>query len=103
MCRQAARAPKRKAPHCPLPERRGGFSDSYRRATLDGANARGLWALGALADLELDLLVLFKGAEAAALNFRVVDENIRGPVLRGDKAEALLRVEPLHSSLWHLS
>src|SRR6185369_17784831 len=33
--------------------------------------------------------------------FRVVDKNIRGAVLGGDKAEALLRVEPLHSSLWH--
>jgi len=70
---------------------------------LDGPNTRGLRPLGALADLELDLLVLLQGAEAAALDFRVVDENIRGPVLRGDKAEALLRVESLHSSLWHLS
>src|SRR4029078_10674028 len=69
----------------------------------DGANARGLRGLGALADLELDLLGLLQGAEAGALNFRVVDKNIRGAVLGGDKAEALLRVEPLHSSLWHLS
>ena len=35
------------------------------------------------------------------LDFRVVDEHIGGAVLRGDEAEALLRVEPLHSSLWH--
>src|SRR3954452_3256926 len=72
-------------------------------ACSDGANARGLGALGALSDLELDLLVLLKGAEAAPLNFRVVDKHIGGAVLGSDKAEALLRVEPLHSSLWHLS
>src|SRR5258707_3756585 len=99
---QAASAPKRKSPRTVRYRNGAGVSRSPISATLDGANARGLWALGALADLELDLLVLFKGAEAAALNFRVVDENIRGPVLRGDKAEALLPVEPLHSSLRHL-
>src|SRR6185436_5382609 len=75
----------------------------FRFACSDGANARGLGALGALSDLELDLLVLLKGAEAAPLNFRVVDKHIGGAVLGSDKAEALLRVEPLHSSLWHLS
>ena len=49
----------------------------------DGANARGLRALGALADLELDLLVLLQGAEAASLNFRVVDKHIARSRPRG--------------------
>ena len=69
----------------------------------DGADAGGLGPLGALADLELDLLVFFQGAEAGTLDLRVVDKNVSRAVLGGDKAEALLRVELLHSSLWHLS
>src|SRR6267378_652208 len=76
---------------------------SFRSGWSDSPNTSGLRPLGALADLELDFLVLLQGAEAAALNFRVVDKHIRRAVLRGDKAEAFLRVEPLHSSLWHLS
>src|SRR3954451_1188065 len=101
MYRRAADAPNRKHPAWSVGGiTRGVFS---RVVWSDGANTRGLRPLGALADLELDLLVLFKGAEAAALNLRVVDEHVGGAVLGGDKAEALLRVEPLHSSLWHLS
>ena len=73
------------------------------RRLSDGANAGGLGPLGALAYLKLHLLVLLQGAEARTLNLRVVDENIGGAVLRSDEAEALLRVEPLHSSLWHFS
>jgi hypothetical protein len=69
----------------------------------DGADSGGLGALRAVADLELDLLVFFKGAEARTLDLRVVDKNIRGTVFGGDEPEALLRVEPLHSSLWHFS
>jgi hypothetical protein len=69
----------------------------------DGADSGGLGALRAVADFELDLLVFFKGAEARSLDLRVVDKNICGTVFGGNKPEALLRVEPLHSSLWHLS
>src|SRR5690606_10510560 len=57
--------------------------------------------LGALADLELDLLVLLEGAEARTLDLGVVDEDVSGAVLGRDEAEPLLRVEPLHSSLCH--
>src|ERR1700716_3074498 len=56
-----------------------------------------------MADLNLDLLVFFEGAEARTLDLRVVDKNIRGTIFGGDEAEPLLRVEPLHSSLWHFS
>src|SRR4051794_5819564 len=69
----------------------------------DGANARGLGALGALADLELDLLVLLKGAEAASLNFRVVDEHIGGAILGSNEPEPFSRFNPLHIPLCHLS
>src|SRR4051812_38780134 len=69
----------------------------------DGANARGLGALGALADLELDLLVLLKGAEAASLNFRVVDEHIGGPILGSNDPKPFSRFDPLHIPLCHLS
>src|SRR6202012_288046 len=70
---------------------------------LHRADSGGLGALRAVADLELDLLVFFKGAEAASLDLRVVDKHIRGTVLGGNEPEPLLRVEPLHSSLWHFS
>ena len=43
---------------------------------LDGANASGLRALGALADLELDALVLFQGAETGSLDLRVVHKHV---------------------------
>src|ERR1700739_1230798 len=71
-------------------------------ARLDGADSGGLGALRAVADFELDLLVFFKGAEARTLDLRVVDKNIRGTVFGGNKPAAFFRVEPLHSSLWHL-
>jgi hypothetical protein len=37
-----------------------------------------------VADLELDLLVLFEGAEARTLDLRVVDKNICGAIFGGD-------------------
>src|SRR6476620_6096778 len=98
MYRRAARCAKTKHP---APSGDGRRGELFRFDCSDGANTRGLRPLGALADLELNFLVLLQGAEAAALNFRVVDEHVRRAVLRGDEAEALLRVEPLHSSLWH--
>src|SRR5580693_238807 len=86
------------------PERTRGFRTA-RGAVVnscsDGADAGGLGTLGALADLELDALVLLKGAEAASLDLRVVDEHVGRTVFGGDEAESLFRVEPLHSSLWH--
>src|SRR5690606_35437279 len=53
------------------------------------ADSGGLRALGALADLELDLLVLLEGAEARTLNLGVVDEDVSGAVLGRDEAEPL--------------
>ena len=58
--------------------------------------------LGSLLDLELDTLDLLGGAEAASLDLGKVHENIFRAVVRGDETEALVAVEPLHSSLCHL-
>src|SRR6202162_4366419 len=76
---------------------------SVRLVYSDGTHSCGLRPLGALPDLEFNPLVFLERAEPAALNLRVVDKEIGGDVLSRDKAEALLRVEPLHSSLWHFS
>jgi hypothetical protein len=66
-------------------------SDSYR-----------LGSLGPLLDLELDTLVFLERAKAASLDLGKVDEDILRAIVRGDEAEALITVEPLHSSLCHL-
>src|SRR3954471_19764152 len=60
-----------------------------------------LQALGPLADVELDPLVLLEAAEPRFLNGTEVYEHIR-TVLLGDEAVALLRVEPLHNTSCHL-
>src|SRR6185312_15661937 len=74
---------------------------SVRFGYSDGPYAGGLRTLRTLPYLELDPLVFLERAKSAALNLRVVDKDISGAVLRRNKAEALFRVEPLHSSLWH--
>ena len=45
---------------------------------LERAHLLRLRARGALADLEFDLLVFFQGAEAGALDFGVVNEDVGG-------------------------
>ena len=71
------------------------------RSESDRGNPRRLGALGSLSDLELDSLVLLERLVAVALNLRIVDEHVRAVTIGGDEAEALLAVEPLHSSLRH--
>ena len=56
-------APDNEHPRVVRDGRPGVFRKSVVRS--DGANAGGLRPLGALADLELDLLILFQGAETA--------------------------------------
>src|SRR5690242_5260958 len=67
----------------------------------DGTNVLRLRALGALRDVELDLLVLVEGLVALRLDGRVVNEDVIAAVLLGDEAEALLGVEPLDGALSH--
>src|SRR6202040_3640591 len=66
------------------------------------ANVRGLRALGACSYLELHVLVLLEATEAVAVDLGVVHEDVRS-VGAGDKAVALLRVEPLDGSLCHVA
>src|SRR5829696_9225578 len=57
-------------------------------------HVRGLRALGAVGDLELDGLALVEGLVAVALDGREVDEDVVAAVA-GDEAVALLVAEPL--------
>ena len=68
---------------------------------LDRGYSDRLRTLGALFDLELNALVLLERTKATPLNFRVVDEHICFAAVGGDEAEALIAVEPFHSSLCH--
>ena len=65
--------------------------------TSDGAHVLGLVALATRSDVEFHLLTLFEGAVARPLDRGEVDEDVLA-TLSGDEAEALLRVEELHSS-----
>jgi hypothetical protein len=64
------------------------------------ADGVGLWALGALRDLELDPLAILEGLVTIHLDGGEVNENIRAVVDR-DEAVALLGVEPLNGALSH--
>src|SRR5690348_3560692 len=61
-----------------------------------------LRTLGALVGGVFHLLVLFQGAVAAHVDRRVVHEDVGGAVVGGNETEALIGVEPFHSSLCHL-
>ena len=61
---------------------------------LDGGHSHRLRAFRSLADLELDSLILLKGAKTVALDLRMVNEHIFRAAVRSDKAETLLAVEP---------
>src|SRR5262245_8146055 len=74
-----------------------------RSSLLDGRNSDRLRTLGALFDFELDSLVLLQCLESASTDFRVVNEHVFGAAVGGDETEALIAVEPLHSSLCHTS
>src|SRR3569833_275770 len=65
------------------------------------ANVLRLRALGALRDVELDLLVLVQGLVALRLDGRVVHEDVVAAVLLRNEAETLLGVEPLNGALSH--
>ncbi|CAM3141192.1 hypothetical protein MYSI104531_20355 [Mycobacterium simiae] len=68
---------------------------------LDGGYSHRLRTFSTLGDLELDSLILLKGAKPVAFNFRMVDKDVLCAAIGRDKPETLRRVEPFHSSLWH--
>src|SRR5437879_5194590 len=59
-------------------------------------------ALLPLRDVERDLLALFQGFEARALDRAVMGEQILPAVIRRDESEALGVVEPLHCACRHV-
>src|SRR3954464_15251725 len=65
------------------------------------ADVLGLRTLGALGDVELDLLVLVKRLVAAGLDGGEVDEHVLAAAVLCDEAETLVGVEPLDGSLCH--
>src|SRR5215213_8051663 len=69
--------------------------------SLSGRDVNRLHALPALGRLVGHLGALFEGLEPTALYAGVVDEEILAPIIRRDKAVALLIAEPLHRSLGH--
>src|ERR1700686_4447791 len=84
---------------------RGGLDNAYapRRGGIASGclgNVGGLQALGALGNLEFDLLALFQRPEAIATDRRVMHEHVLA-VLLADEPEPLLRVEPLHMTNCH--
>src|SRR4051812_44080431 len=83
------------------PDRGPGPLWKPRGSGRDDGDAVGLRPLGALDDLELDLLVLVQGLVALRLDRRVVDEDVFAAV-HGDEAVALLVVEPLHDTACHV-
>src|SRR4051794_16075625 len=72
------------------------------RSGSERADVRGLRALLALGNLELDPLVLVQAAVPRGLDRGEVGEDVRAAVVRGDEAEALVRVEPLHNAGNHV-
>src|SRR5690349_9782436 len=68
---------------------------------LDSLDVYCLGTLGALLDVEGNLLVLFEGAVARGVDRRVVSENVLAAIFRRDEAEALFGVEPFHGTCSH--
>src|SRR3712207_55641 len=72
-------------------------------AKLNDPDVRGLWALGGLAQLVLDLRALGQRPEPIAGDPGEVDERVLAPVIGRDEAEALFVAEPLHDTGSHLT
>src|SRR6185312_14066433 len=69
---------------------------------LDRPDLDGLWPLVARLGLVRNLHSLVERAEALLLDSRMVHEQVRAALVWGDEAEALVRVEPLYGSRWHV-
>src|SRR6478736_8427774 len=65
------------------------------------ADVLSLGTLGALGEVELDLLVLVERLVAARLDRGEVDEHVLAAAILRDEAEALFSVEPLDGALSH--
>ncbi|SPF44048.1 hypothetical protein SBDP1_480031 [Syntrophobacter sp. SbD1] len=59
------------------------------------------WSFGALLNFETYTIAFLQAFEAGGFNGAMVNKNIFSATLNRDKSEALLIVEPLHSTLRH--
>src|SRR5689334_20847078 len=75
---------------------RAAASVTRRPGGSEDADVRGLRALGALGNVELDALVLVKAAEAARRDRRVVGEQVGAATVGSDEPETLFAIEPFH-------
>src|SRR3954469_22370807 len=72
-------------------------------AKLNDPDVRGLWALRALAELEIDLRTFGQRPEAIPRDPGEMDERVLASVIGRDEAETLLVAEPLHDTSSHLT
>src|SRR3954470_21967323 len=82
----------------------GGLTGTGVTGAVLGSDALDLLRPGALRplrDVELDLLAFLELAVAAALDGRVVNEDVSAAAVLLDEAEALFAVEPLHGACCH--
>src|SRR5829696_5602202 len=93
------RVNKREGPRLLRP---GPHAAAWVARALDGGDVLRLHPLVALRRLVGDLLVFFKRLESAATYPAVMHEEFFATLIRGDKAVALLVVEPLDRSLGHM-
>src|SRR5512143_1390717 len=70
--------------------------------SLQRLNVLSLPALGSLHDVELNRLTFLKAAETVRLDGGEMDENVLA-ILAADKTKTLSVVEPLYSSLFHVT
>ena len=87
---------KRKGPRLLRP----GPHAAWVARALDGGDVLRLHTLLALRRLVGDLLAFFKRLESAATYPAVMHEEVFATLIRGDKAVALILVEPLNRSFW---
>jgi hypothetical protein len=97
----------------PAPENQTRGQESIRQSVsgqngtrrLDGAQivSRGLSGAAIGDDIEGDLLSFVEAVEAGPFDSADVHEDILAAIIGLDKAEALLTVEPLYSSLRHVT
>src|ERR671921_563911 len=93
------RVNKREGPRLLRP---GPHAAAWIARALDGGDVLRLHALPALRRLVGDLLAFFKRLESAATYPTVMHEEVFATLIRGDKAVALILVEPLDCSLGHI-
>src|SRR5262249_21266517 len=84
------------------PEKKPACAGLPETFLLDGLDVLRLRALGALGDIEADLLVLLEGLEPAALDRREMCEQVLATAIGCNETETLRVVEPLNRTCSHV-